>query len=154
MVLTKLIRQYGRYRNEYSTLEIGDTLNELLDELKKTGLKVVEEAKVIGKPATSKPTEEAVKNRVGEVVRTEASGDRVYFVLDGKKQWVESPDILRKLGFNFPDVKIIEPLKLSDYEDGDVIDKLLGIKKPLTLEVTVKKEDNGETKTSIEKYSF
>ena len=154
MVLTKLIRQYGRYRNEYSTLEIGDTLNELLDELKKGGLKVAEEAKVVGKPIASKPTPEAVKNRVGEVVRTEASGDRVYFVLDGKKQWVESPDILRKLGFNFPDVKIIEPLKLSDYEDGDVIDKRLGIKKVEAVKIEVKKEENGETKTNIDKYAI
>jgi len=115
---------------------------------------VTEEAKVVGKPIASKPTPEAVKNRVGEVVRTEASGDRVYFVLDGKKQWVESPDILRKLGFNFPDVKIIEPLKLSDYEDGDVIDKRLGIKKVEAVKIEVKKEENGETKTNIDKYAI
>ena len=146
MVLTKLIRQYGRYRNEYSTLEIGDTLNALLDELKKTGLKVAEEAKVVSKPVAPKATVEAIKNRVGEVVRSEGSGDRVYFLLGKKRQWVESPDILRKLGFDFPDVRIIDATKLSEYEDGEIIAKTPEAKKLV--------EKEASDKTNVDKYSL
>ena len=109
MVLTKLIRQHGRYGNKCSLLEVGDTVNALLEELKqKKVVKVEADEKVEAKRAVKKPTPKAKKNRVGEVVRTRGSGDRVYYILENKRQWVENPDILRKLGFDFPDINEIE----------------------------------------------
>jgi len=154
MVLTKLIRQYGRYGNKYSLLEVGDTVNALLDVLKEKKVVEVEaDEKIEAKSAVKKPTPKAKKNRVGEVVRTRGSGDRVYYVLKGKRQWVENPDILRKLGFDFSDVNEIEDVKLTEYDEGTPIDDRLGIKKeePEKKE-EVKKEEGGETK--VDKYNL
>jgi len=155
MVLTKLIRQHGNYGNKYSLLEVGDTVNALLDVLKeKKVIEVEADEKIEAKPAVQKPTPKAKKNRIGEVVRTRGSGDRVYYVLENKKQWVQNPDILRKLGFDFPDIKMIEDTKLVEYESGTPIDERLGIKPEpeKKKEVKVKKEESGETK--VDKYSL
>ena len=157
MTLTKLIRQHGRYGNKYSLLEVGDTVNALLDVLKeKKVIEVEADEKVVNKkPPVKKPTPKAKKNRVGKVVRTRGSGDRVYYILKGKRQWVENPDILRKLGFDFPDVKEIEDVKLTEYDEGTPIDDRLGIKKvePEKKE-EVKKEIQKDEKSKVDKYNL
>ena len=152
MTLTKLIRQYGRYGNKYSLLEVGDTVNTLLDVLKeKKIIEVEEEEKIVDKkPVVKKPTSKAKKDRIGEVVRTKSSGDKVYYILKGKRQWVKNPDILRKLGFDFPDVNEIEDVKLTEYDEGTPIDDRLGIKP----EPEKKKEEVKDEKTKIDKYSL
>ena len=157
MVLTKLIRQHGRYGNKYSLLEVGDTVNALLEELKqKKVVKVEADEKVEAKPAVKKPTPKAKKNRIGEVVRTRGSGDRVYYVFKDKRQWIENPDILRKLGFDFPDINEIEDVKLTEYDEGTPINDRLGIKpepeKKVEVKVEVKKE-KGE-KPKVDKYAL
>jgi hypothetical protein len=63
-----------------------------------------------------KPERELPKDK--RVVRTKASGDRVYFIDEEKKirQWVTNPEILKSLGFELSDVNEVDDAELLRYQ--------------------------------------
>jgi hypothetical protein len=56
------------------------------------------------------------------VVRTQATGDKIFFLKDGKRQWIKNPETLRALGFDFGQEKDISIKELYEYEDIGSID--------------------------------
>ena len=75
-------------------------------------------------PALSASTaDEPAEAEVGaksdvRVVRTPASGDKVYLLseTDMTKKWVRTPEMLKEAGFTFGDVQKIEDSELSKYK--------------------------------------
>lgn len=57
------------------------------------------------------------------VVRTKASGDRVYFLDDVKKtrQWIANPDVLTQLGFEMSDVVEIDDTEMIKFQMGPAL---------------------------------
>jgi len=133
MTIQKLLRQYGEHGNDYSVLEIGDVVNEIIDVLREKGtidtVFSVDE-KVL--TATGKQVEEFESLRQAKeestaksgdsAVRSPSSADRVYLVREGKKSWIKNPETLFKLGFNFHNVKNITNEEMDSYELGEDMD--------------------------------
>lgn len=113
-MLQKLIRQYGEHGNEYSPVEVGDKINEIIDYL------FPEEriAEIIEKN-TNGVVEPIVQD--GIVARSPSTSDMVYLIKGDKKHWVKNPETLKGLGFNFQDVKNITNEEMGKYESGESI---------------------------------
>lgn len=56
------------------------------------------------------------------LVRTSATGDKIYLIQDGSRYWIKNPETLEKLGFRFGQEKEITYTELIDLEDGGYID--------------------------------
>lgn len=67
------------------------------------------------------PVRELPKDK--RVVRTKASGDRVYLLDDVKKtrQWVTNPEVLDSLGFTLIDVGEVEEDEMLKYQMGPAL---------------------------------
>ena len=139
-MIQKLLKQFGTYGNEYSPLEMGDKINELIDYLfpeeKKVILQNIEtdEIKEMINPIIVEP--EVVDNTAvpptrSYAVRSQSTADKVYLIKDGKKYWIKNPETLNKLGFTFQTIKNItneemaklpsgEPIDMKDYEVSEV----------------------------------
>lgn len=57
-----------------------------------------------------------------KTVRSQATGDKIFLVKDGKRQWIRNPETLHALGFEFGQEVMIEAKELFAYEDGGSID--------------------------------
>jgi len=122
MKLQKLLKQFGTYGNEYSPVEMGDKINELIDYLM----------------IPSKEKEfTAVPPTRSYAVRSPSTADKVYLIKDGKKYWIKNPETLMKLGFKFSDVKSITNEEMVKFPTGEPIN----LKEPTILEVKEPKED-------------
>lgn len=124
MAIQKLLRQYGEHKNDYSPVEMGDKINEIIDFLfeDEKVLHGVEPHTIIEVESTKEATIENVQKEVGFVARSNSTADRVYFIKDDIKQWVMNPETLLKLGFNFSDVVNIENEQMDSYKLGDDLD--------------------------------
>lgn len=123
-MLQKLIRQYGEYGNEYSPVEMGDKINEIIDLLISlsnggdnplivTQTSVVEEAEVVANIIE--------KNTDGIAVRSPSTSDKVYLIKGDTKHWIKNPETLAGLGFKFSDVKDIKNEEMASYKIGEPI---------------------------------
>lgn len=136
MKMQKLIRQFGEHGNEYSPIEMGDKINEIIDALIqisdggdnpfKGGEKhqpepLLEPLQSTIEPKVENSTPIAVKPE-GVAVRSQSTQDMVYLIKDGKKHWIKNPETLRKLGFDFHKVKNITNQEMTSYEAGKPID--------------------------------
>jgi len=134
MEVQKLIRQFGKYENEYSPIEMGDKINEIIDLLngkKHQPEPILEPLQSTIEPEVKNYTPVEVKPE-GIAVRSPSSADMVYLVKDGKKQWIKNPETLQKLGFDFQKIKNITNQEMTSYETGKPIDlkeKPLEVKK-------------------------
>ncbi len=136
MKISKLIRQYGEHGNDYSVLEIGDKVNEILFSLVKAGIIEHDEDDIKEIKKELQPILEPKKvgvifkdDKGGYVARCPASGDKVYYILNKEKHWIRNPETLTKLGFNFQRIVNIPNEEMDTYETGDGLD--LAEKKPL-----------------------
>lgn len=144
MKINKLIRQYGEQGNDYSVLEIGDTVNEIIDylnlNLKSTFIldKSEKEDEFYSKGEAEvefeslKQVEDQTNYTLikGDIaVRSQSSQDRVYLIREGRKHWIKNPETLFKLGFTFHNVKNITNEEMDKYETDEDID--LSDNKPL-----------------------
>lgn len=57
-----------------------------------------------------------------KTVRTDVTGDKIFLIKDGKRQWIRNPETLHALGFEFGQEVKITPQELYNYEDGGSID--------------------------------
>lgn len=125
-MINKLIRQYGEHGNEYSPVEMGDKINEIIDLLKSI-------SNGGENPLVEKPEEvlEIPKSLAKLAARSSATEDRVYLLIPEvkTKSWIKNPETLEKLGFKFSDVKDISNAEMDSYETSQSID--LAEKKPL-----------------------
>jgi len=64
------------------------------------------------------PKEEAVS----KLIRTEQTGDRMYFVRDKKRRWIKNPESLKALGFDFGKDKLVSREIFATLEEGEPID--------------------------------
>ena len=81
--MRKLLKQFGTYGNEYSPLEMGDKINEIIEFLQPTHIE--EEKKENGKVIL----ENTETRTDGYPARCPSSGDRVYFIKGLKKSWIK-----------------------------------------------------------------
>lgn len=100
-----------------------------VEELKKKINNVIDDWADGYKPNESKeaePARELPKDK--RVVRTKASGDRVYFIDEVKKtrQWVTNPEILKSLGFEMSDVTEVNDAELLKYQMGSALYRVEG----------------------------
>ena len=58
---------------------------------------------------------------VPNLVRSNNSGDKIYFVKDGTKHWVTSPEVLKALGFDFGQEKEIDRTVMAGLQSGEPI---------------------------------
>lgn len=56
-----------------------------------------------------------------KVVRTQATGDKIFLLREGKRLWIRNPETLHGLGFEFGQEVEITPKELYEYEDGGSI---------------------------------
>lgn len=126
-MIQKLLRQYGEHGNDYSPVEIGDKINELIDYL-------FPEKKIEVKPEKIETVEPitAVPPTRSYAVRSPSTADKVYLVKDGKRHWIKNPETLQKLGFNFQTIKNITNEEMNKIEAGSPID--MKEKKPLEVQ--------------------
>jgi hypothetical protein len=158
MKIQKLVRQYGEHGNDYSMLEIGDKVNEIIDAMKSdsTYTSILDkgeekEGDKFHSEGEAKVEFESLKEVASNyipltwdiAVRSNSSQDRVYLIREGKKHWIKNPETLFKLGFNFHNVKNIGNEEMDTYETSDDMD--LQEEKPL--EVITPKDGS-------DKYSF
>lgn len=139
-MINKLIRQYGEHGNEYSPVEMGDKINEIID-----WLMAIDRASG-NPPSVDTPVSQEQEKEIEAVMesavelpkdltrlaaRSSATGDRVYLLIpDVKiKSWIKNPETLEKLGFKFSDVKDISNAEMDGYEVSQSTD--LSEKKPL-----------------------
>lgn len=76
------------------------------------------------KPAgTSTFGPETMKNtpNVTELVRSKESGDKIYWVKDGVKHWVTSPEVLKALGKDFGQETLIDKSVMAQLGSGEPI---------------------------------
>lgn len=125
-MINKLLRQYGEHGNDYSPIEMGDKINEIIDLLKSI-------SNGGENPLVEKPEEvlEIPRSLAQFAARSSATEDRVYLVIPEvkTKSWIKNPETLEKLGFKFSDVKDITNVEMDSYETSQSID--LSEKKPL-----------------------
>lgn len=143
MKVHKLLKQFGTHGNEYNLDEVGDMINTLIDIfISGEKLELHEEKK---EEITAPVTSEIPKNQEGGMaVRSPASGDRVYYVKDGKKKWVKNPETLNKLGFNFSTTKNITNAELDAFESDGSIDLVVYEPEEVPSKVTPKEEIKNE----------
>lgn len=134
MKIQKLLRQYGEHGNDYSVLEIGDKINEILDYIqqkegviefleKKNDDKFYSKNEAAVEFESLKQPEETFTPIKGEMaVRSPSTQDKVYLIRDGKKHWIKNPETLNKLGFNFHNVKNITNEEMDKYETDESLD--------------------------------
>lgn len=152
MKITKLIKQYGEYGNEYSLTEVGDTLNELLEAIKDwEGMEIVEPTPVVEEMAEVEIPAVMEDDKGGWVARSPSSGDKVYYILNKEKRWVRNPETLEKLGFSFGSVKRITNEEMEEFDTGD--DLNLSEEKEESLEVP-EKEDQKKNDGDWDKYNL
>lgn len=137
-MINKLIRQYGEHGNEYSPVEVGDKINEIIDWLMAID-RMSGTPPTVEEPAQT-PEEELLKinnnpwhsgrNNMS-VARSTSTADRVYLTdsINNTKNWIKNPETLEKLGFKFSDVGFITDRAMDEYVTGEAID--LSEKKPL-----------------------
>lgn len=58
---------------------------------------------------------------VPSLVRSTNSGDKIYFVKNGTKHWVTSPEVLKALGFDFGQEKEIDRTVMANLQSGEPI---------------------------------
>lgn len=63
-----------------------------------------------------------VLSTVENLVRTDKTGDKIYFVKDNTLHWVKSPQVLGALGFSFGQERTITDEEFAKYQYGDPID--------------------------------
>ena len=93
------------------TIEEANQLKELIDKLTELGLEVESDTKE-PEPETKR---ELPKDK--RVVRTKASGDRVYLLDEVKKtrSWITNPQVLDGLGFTMEDVTEVADAEMLKY---------------------------------------
>lgn len=150
-MIQKLLRQFGEHGNEYSPVEVGDKINEILDMLYNTcwssdknvyekGYETIAMEKVTeGKAKTATEAIEitAVPPTRSYAVRSQSTADKVYLIKDGKKYWIKNPETLAKLGFKFSDIKSITNEEMAKFETGEPIN----LKEAVISEVLQPKDD-------------
>jgi len=143
-MIQKLLRQYGEHGNDYSPVEMGDKINELIDTQEGTNkistqiLKTLEQLKLIQivKPEEKKENEKLILENTetrtdGYPARCPSSGDKVYFIKGLKKSWIKNLETLQKMGYDLHKVinitneemdefETIEPTDLKVYETEEV----------------------------------
>jgi hypothetical protein len=129
MKIEKLLRQFGENGNEYSPIELGDKINEIIDYLFKD--------EVISKEEREKNGRIILENTNGYPARCPSSGDRVYFIREGKKSWIKNLETLQKLGFDLHKVKNISNEEMNSFNH----DKPIDMKEYDVTEVVEKQED-------------
>jgi len=135
-MITKPLRQFGEHGNDYSVLELGDKVNEIIDYMnnKLPTTPLVE---------TKEKVEEKLPIIINNIaVRSQSTADKVYLIKDGKKHWIKNPETLTKLGFNFHTVKNITNEEMAKYETAEPIN----LKEPKVLEVQEPKDDANQYK--------
>lgn len=87
------------------------------------GQKVVPSAKQVSEGDVPEPKEERKLPDGKRVVRTKASGDRVYMIDEEKKtrHWITNPAVLKGLGFELGDVAEVEDTEMLKYQLGQAI---------------------------------
>lgn len=55
------------------------------------------------------------------LARTIATGDKMFLILDNKRHWIMSPEVLHGLGFEFGDEKEIKYTQLTKFEEGEAV---------------------------------
>jgi hypothetical protein len=123
MQIQKLIRQFGEHGNEYSPVEVGDKINEIIDVL--NGVKTSPQTSLEPLQATKEPKANYTPIEAkpeGVAVRSPATADMVYLVKDGKKHWIKNPETLKKLGFDFQKIKNITNKEMNSFETSKPID--------------------------------
>ena len=131
-MIQKLLRQFGEHGNDYSPVEMGDKINEIIDFLFPIQI-ITKQIETVN----SEPNTDLLKEYP---VRSASTADRVYLIKDGKKHWIKNPETLAKLGFKFSDVKSIKNEEMAKFETGEAIN----LKEPVISEVPTTKED-GDT---------
>lgn len=137
-MINKLIRQYGEHGNEYSPVEVGDKINEIIDWLMAID-------RMSGTPPTVEEPAQTPEEKLLEiennpwrsgrndmsVARSTSTADRVYLIdsINKTKNWIKNPETLEKVGFKFSDVGFITDRAMDEYVTGEAID--LAEKKPL-----------------------
>lgn len=58
---------------------------------------------------------------VPNLVRSSNSGDKIYFVKDGMKHWITSPEVLKQMGFEFGQEKEIDKDIMAQLQSGEPI---------------------------------
>lgn len=138
-MIQKLLKQFGTYGNEYSPLEMGDKINEIIEFLSTNPT-----ATEIATHGESKTATEVEKKENGKVIlentetrtdgypaRCPSSGDKVYFIKGLQKSWIKNLETLQKMGFDLHKVvnitneemdefETIEPTDLKVYETQEV----------------------------------
>jgi len=134
MKLQKLLKQFGTYGNEYSPIEVGDKINEIIEFLQPADIvRAEEELEKIILDNTDTKTD-------GYPARCPSSGDRVYYIKGVKKSWIKNPETLQKLGYDLHKVVNITNEEMDSFET----DKPIDLKEYEIKEVPETKE-NGDT---------
>ena len=139
-MIQKLLRQFGEHGNDYSPIDVGDKINEIIDYLMTPSL----DGSTSPSSSVSMPESELKKEEITAVpptrsyaVRSTSTADKVYLIKDGKKYWIKNPETLMKLGFKFSDVKSITNEEMAKFPTGEPIN----LKEPTILEVKEPKDD-------------
>jgi hypothetical protein len=133
--IQKLLRQFGEHGNDYSPVEMGDKINEIIHAIAVAGVIEYDKDDVEIVRKELQPILEPKKEELGVpptrsyAVRSSSTADKVYLVKDGKRYWIKNPETLRKLGFNFHTIKNITNEEMNKIEVGEPMD--LKEKKPL-----------------------
>lgn len=128
MKIQKLLRQFGEHGNDYSPIEMGDKINEIIDLL--SGEQAIEGEPV---PSVEKITLEEYP------ARCSSSGDRVYLIKNGKKSWIKNLETLKKLGWDLHKVKNITNEEMDGFEPAEATDL-----KDYEVSEVPETKDNGE----------
>lgn len=64
---------------------------------------------------------EEIKPSVNNLIRTQATGDRIFYILNNKYYWIKSPQVLKELGFDFGQEKTVTREEFSKFERGGEI---------------------------------
>lgn len=71
-------------------------------------------------------------------VRTSETGDKVYLIKEGKRQWIKNPETLEELGFHLGQEETVEYDELIKFEEGEAIDLTEKVEKSKTKKTTKK----------------
>lgn len=81
------------------------------------------------------------------LLRTDATGDKIYLIQGEERYWIKNPETLKKLGFSFGQEKNVKYKELIKYRDAGHIDM-----KPRKLDLKDDEPKPGvEAKTEVDK---
>lgn len=138
MIIKQLEKKYNYGEMTYDLGSVGDTLQDLIKVLEEK--KIINADKEVKREVKKENKKESIFKRLkdkifakkvevkkaenkkkGRVVRTPVTADKVYYLEDDTRKWVENPVALEKLGFTFKDVENITDEEFGKYKEVEPV---------------------------------